>query len=688
VKRQWRWLIACASGVAALAFTWWLTQRQLGLDPGAAQALGGAALALVTLPMAWWATLGPADEHIGRRKSGPIRVGVPLRNPYFVGRATLLKKLHDSLADDGTVVVKALQGMGGVGKTQLAVEYTHRYGSEYAVICWLDAEQPEFLADQLAEVATSLDVPGSAATVRAVLDEMARRGRWLVVFDNARRPADLADFIPGAGGGHVIVTSRQINWSPFAVAVDVDVMTRHEATTLLARRLPGIAAATADDIAERLGDLPLAIEQAAAFLEQTATDPVDYLTLLATRSEELLSKGFVFGHDRTVLTLWDLSREQLADTDPAAVQLLTVCAFLGPEPIPLRLLADHPAMLPEPLSAAMADPIRFTDVVGALVRYSLARRTSDGLIVHRLLAEAVRISASPEVGSMTLSVVRSLLLQSLPESEAAGGAGWWRRRRSRQRLRRDSLRLLPHVATVTVPEKRETGDDDPVAAAARQTTTLLNAHQRLIAAQAADRSRLERDLHDGVQPQLLAVLFRLHEATRRAESDEQRAELRACADLIQEANRDLRTLMRQGPNMLDDYGLRFALRHAFGAAAIPVLVDVPDERYERITELVLYFAISEAVTNSLRHADATSVRVDLRPVPDGLRLRVSDDGRGGVHERPGGGLAGIRDRLLSVGGRMTVDSSPAAGTVVTVEIPEVRNGTDGGLQGHRAGWGA
>lgn len=213
---------------------------------------------------------------------------VPLRNPDFVGRKQLLESLRQRLLEPGATAVlpEALHGMGGVGKSQTVVEYIYQHASEYDVVWWISAEHPSQITSSLVELARKMALPTAATAdtaVPAVLDAL-RRGeepysRWILVFDNADRPETVRQFFP-AGSGHVVVTSRNSEWGNIARPVEVDLFTRAESKQLLNRRGGELTDADADRLAEALGDLPLAIEQAAAWRAQTGMQVSEYLDLL------------------------------------------------------------------------------------------------------------------------------------------------------------------------------------------------------------------------------------------------------------------------------------------------------------------------------------------------------------------------------------------------------------------------
>ena len=137
---------------------------------------------------------------------------LPARNPGFTGRDGLLVAVRERLLAGDRAVVQAFQGMGGVGKTQLAIEYAYRFAGAYDLAWWVNAEQAGLIGDQFAALGAALgcvQAGAGAEVVRAaVLGELRERGRWLLVFDNAENPADITGWLPG-GGGHVLITSRE-----------------------------------------------------------------------------------------------------------------------------------------------------------------------------------------------------------------------------------------------------------------------------------------------------------------------------------------------------------------------------------------------------------------------------------------------------------------------------------------------
>ncbi|MCB1057234.1 MAG: tetratricopeptide repeat protein, partial [Acidobacteria bacterium] len=296
----------------------------------------------------------------------------------------------------------ALQGLGGVGKTQLATEYTYRYAGDYELVWWVRSEEPATLSGDLAQLATVVGLPEADVPTRVELVRRYLEGRtgWLLVFDNVNQPGDLRDILP-RGGGHVLITSRRQDWAGTARAFDVRPFSPEEAVAYFAERAgtdrtdTESSEAAAAALAEDLGYLPLALSQAASYMQQTGLSTQAYRDLFQTRRAELLHRGASLDHDPVAVT-WKVSFEELERDSPAASALLRLCAFLAPGDIPLELLEAGAEHLPEPLSEIVTNPLDLRDAIGAAARLSLLEPASDSLSIHRLVQAALRGDLSSE----------------------------------------------------------------------------------------------------------------------------------------------------------------------------------------------------------------------------------------------------------------------------------------------------
>lgn len=351
----------------------------------------------------------PRAEQPGPRSGTPVRPGRPARLPrtmplpqasYFTGREEELDRLHELLnaGERAAVLPYALYGMGGVGKTRLAVEYVHRHHTEYERIWWIDAEQPAVIRQQLASLAPDFGAAaeGSGDPVDRVLAAMSTGDpftRWLLVMDNAGAPEDVVPYIPAMlgvadGAGHVLVTSRHSGWAERVNALRVDVFTREESIGFLRHRTPWASREEAERLAESLGDLPLALEHSVAAQAQSGIRTGAYLDLLEHRRQELLAEPTSSGIQPVAVT-WRASVDLLGARNPQALELLRLLAFFGPEPIAQSFLRDARLLqLPDTLAPVARDELARGRAIRAINQFSLltVNAASGTLQVHRLLA--------------------------------------------------------------------------------------------------------------------------------------------------------------------------------------------------------------------------------------------------------------------------------------------------------------
>jgi hypothetical protein len=267
------------------------------------------------------------------------------RNPSFTGRTALLDQVAHHLAPGRPTIVQAFEGMGGVGKSELAVEFAYRHLEQFEVVWWVGCEELEAIPGVFDELAVRLGLPGANAGERLpILNEWfyANDG-WLVIADNVTVWNNTAPLLPISGRGSIIVTTRERG--VHAGGINVDVFTHDEARDFVRRRLhqPDV---NPEQIVEALDRLPLALEQACSYMLTTGCSVEDYAGRFRTRAAELLDQGATGGHEHTVAATFSLSLQHakhLAADDPYAVdpeELATLFAFLAADRIPLSLLGS------------------------------------------------------------------------------------------------------------------------------------------------------------------------------------------------------------------------------------------------------------------------------------------------------------------------------------------------------------
>jgi tetratricopeptide (TPR) repeat protein len=335
-----------------------------------------------------------------RRPAPAIMGGVPPRNPNFTGREDVLQRLRSAMTHDrrAAVLPHTLQGLGGIGKSQLATEYAYRSQFDYDLIWWLPSEDELSIRRSLVSLARRLKLPESIDadnTIENVLDAL-RRGQphpeWLMVYDGAGEPGVVHSYLP-SGDGHVLITSRNRSWISQSTILELDVFQPSESLEFLTQRWADLSQEEAHALAERLGNLPLALEQAVAVHTETGMPLAQYLELLEEHPAKVLDEGQPTEYPHSVARTLRLAFEQLNDRSQAAAQLLEICAFLSSNAIAVPMLArGRGATLPSPLSETLRDDLKMRGAVRDLGRYALAQldASRDFIKIHMLVRAILR----------------------------------------------------------------------------------------------------------------------------------------------------------------------------------------------------------------------------------------------------------------------------------------------------------
>jgi tetratricopeptide (TPR) repeat protein len=339
---------------------------------------------------------------------------IPHRNVDFTGRVSELEMMYDNLNSEHPPHVQVIVGMGGVGKTELAAEYIHHNRDQYEIIWWIRSEHHDRVRDALVRLGQRLELRQATTdstrdrTIAAVLETLQSEARpsWLLVYDNVVDPLDLQKYLPTSRpGGHIIVTSRQLNWPSYTVAdgIELSPFTGEEAISFLRRKVPGLAvrdgrdqltqeedarrASEARRLAAELGHLPIAIGHAAAYLAETAQSVDEYLIRFAENAHQLLSEqpgdSDLPAH---ISGTWAMSMTLLT---PDARHLFYLCAFFSAEPIAAELFLQDTAGIDDPpgLGEFLSSPHRFRAAASQLHRLSLAKvdGARDLIQMHRVV---------------------------------------------------------------------------------------------------------------------------------------------------------------------------------------------------------------------------------------------------------------------------------------------------------------
>ena len=273
------------------------------------------------------------------------------RNPYFTGREAILDNIRQVLEKQNasSFCPQVIYGLGGVGKTQLALEYAHRYLDDYQLVWWIRAEELSTLYDDFSALADKIDIEGQNSCDKksiqiAVRSWLGNNSSWLLVFDNAEQPEDIKGLLPVNSQGHIIVTSRQSDWHGWAEMIPLEALDREESVNFLLQRTGLVDRKSANELSEMLGNQPLALELASSYIIQTGSAIDIYLEQFQNYRLEMLCGGTVLNNNGNLLNAFGFIIDRLKSENGAAIQLFNLCAFLAPERIPLSMLSEYKSL--------------------------------------------------------------------------------------------------------------------------------------------------------------------------------------------------------------------------------------------------------------------------------------------------------------------------------------------------------
>jgi tetratricopeptide (TPR) repeat protein/transcriptional regulator with XRE-family HTH domain len=338
-----------------------------------------------------------------------------VRNPFFTGREDILAHLHNLLTrPSGCASLTcscAVYGLGGVGKTQLVVEYAYRHRYDYEAVLWVQAETQDALVSSFVALAQLLALPEQSADdqsklVASVLRWLNGHKGWLLIFDNVEDTCLLKPFLPATGQGALLLTTRLHYVGSLALTLELPPLSGEEGMRFLLHRarlnpsssskhLSAEQLVAAQTLVEMMDGLPLALDQAGAYVERTGCRLTDYLRMYQSNQSQLLGERCDrIDHPQSVVKTLLFSFLQLAQVNEAAADLLRLCAFLAPDAIPEDLFIRGATSLGPLLGSAVTDVYQFNRVLGEAFHYSLLHRQPElhTLSVHRLVQVVLKDS--------------------------------------------------------------------------------------------------------------------------------------------------------------------------------------------------------------------------------------------------------------------------------------------------------
>ena len=319
----------------------------------------------------------------------------------------------------------AISGMGGIGKTQIAIEYAFRYRDDYEIVLWVEADSRDTIHSGFRVIAKKLQLPkittrtSSQEVMSAVRGWLENHQKWLLIFDNVDQPNEVQDFLLFSrslkGRQHMLLTTRdkELSWQMNIKRIEIDVMNEDEGSLFLLRKVRKIAStasineasksdrSVAREIVKALGGLPLALDQAGAYIDSVGISLSNYLERYKEFQIELLKgyEGKPPDYGWTVATTWGLSFSKIIEANPTAIELLRLFAFLDPDAIPVEMITKGMPIWGSELEPKSSDVLRMDEIRAILLRFSLIRSNNqtEMLTIHRLVQAVIQDNMDEEL---------------------------------------------------------------------------------------------------------------------------------------------------------------------------------------------------------------------------------------------------------------------------------------------------
>jgi serine/threonine protein kinase/tetratricopeptide (TPR) repeat protein len=368
------------------------------------------------------------------------------RNMFFTGRQQVLDELHEAFCSGKVATqTQAVSGLGGIGKTQVAIEYAYRYHNDYQAIFWVRGDTREKMLVDIAALATVLNLKEQHEkeqqyVVEAVKSWLRKNTRWLLIVDNIEDLKLVRTLLPATAPGHILLTTRAQTTGNIAQRIDLEKMTLEESALFLLRRTKIVEqdavlqdAATEDcqqakALAEVLDGLPLALDQAGAYIEEAGCNLDNYLYRYQAGQMKLLGMrgGFAFDHPASVTSTFSSLFEKIEKISPTAMELFRFCSFLHPDDIPEELIINGAPELGPTLQCVATDPLSLDETIVTLRRFSLVSRNAgtNMLSMHGLVQTVLQNRMHEQTRRMWVERTVRAVNQALPN---VGDFPMWQR---------------------------------------------------------------------------------------------------------------------------------------------------------------------------------------------------------------------------------------------------------------------